>query len=316
MYDQRMYKKNKGFIKDDRRWFCAFFHTFDSKFFRFWLKTSDSHTTFRELCAFLQQSFNADQLLLTLKILANLNEIQIESFFDVEQLTLRLRALASQNKTQFEIKSIRDISARVHDQESLVFNSDASMISELLSNFDVIIKNLFFDKSKTISRCIYLMTLRIARAHTNCFDRYVQSMIVWNTRDFSIMQLSVKGLMRDYWSKRIIKGLSHENTLNKIRARKSKNVSNDNSCSELYHITDDRLNKELLNAVHRSISDCNGEQNILADLTALDLAVSLSDQKNGMSNCKYRLGAAQWSYVWSMGKCDCCLVQGVALTFT
>ena len=133
---------------------------------------------FRKLNAFLQQIFNVDQLLLILKTLTNLNEIQIESFFDVDQLLMKLNVLTSSNKTQSEIKSIRDINARALYQKNLVFNSNVSITNDLLSNFDFIIKSLFFDKSKTIFKHIHFIALKIVQTHTKFFNSYVQNMIV------------------------------------------------------------------------------------------------------------------------------------------
>ena len=125
----------------------------------------------------MQQPLHADQLLLIMQALANLDKIQIEPPFDADQLRERLRVLASPNKSQFEAKSIRDISARALDQEGLVSSSDASITGDLLPDFDFIIKSLSFDKSKTISRHIHPIALKFAQKHVKYFDSYVQSMI-------------------------------------------------------------------------------------------------------------------------------------------
>ena len=223
-----MYEANRELAKDDRRWFFVFADTFYLETLSPWAQTLDSYTLFRELGAFLQQSLDPNQLLLALRALANLDEMQLEAkqYLDVDQLILALRVSANPDKLQLQAKSISNISARSLDQQNS-FCSKVSMNNDLLSKFDSILKKLPFDKSKTISRHIHPIALSVARSNTKFFSPYVQDMLYWSSRDFNISHHSKHSRIRDYWLKRFTKGLSHQDTLNEIKVMKGRNA-NDN----------------------------------------------------------------------------------------
>ena len=211
-----MYEINRKLTKNDRRWFFVFVDTFYLKTLSFWAQTLNSYTLFRKLNVFLQQFFDFNQLLLTLKTLTNLNEMQLEvkQYFDVDQLILTLKISTNSNKLQFQIKSISDINARFFDQQNN-FCSKISMNNDLLSKFDSIFKHIHF------------IAFNVARSNEKCFNSYVQNMLYWNSRDFNINHHSKHFRIKNYWWKKFTKKLFHQNILNEIKTMKTKNA-NDN----------------------------------------------------------------------------------------
>ena len=212
----QIYERNKELVKDDRRWFCVFIDTFNIETLRPWAQTSDINALFPELSVFLQQSLDADQLLLALRASANLDRIQLEAkkSFDAAGLILALRALENPDKSTSRINAL-----------------SLSITDDLLCKFDSAIKKRSFDRSMTISRHIYPIALDVALSNTQCFSPYVQDMLYWSYRDVQKSHKSGNNLIRNYWLKRFTKGLSHQDALDEIGAMKTGHADDNSSLS-------------------------------------------------------------------------------------
>ena len=177
-----MYQQLKELEPDDRIWFCVFVDTLDSDALSSWAETSDGAQVFQELKVFVQHSLDVNLLILGLRALANLEALQPET-----QSTSAIGALSLHH-------------------------------NDRLSGFDSIIKDVSFDKSKTISKHIYPLALDAACSVRGSCVPYVQAMLGWHGLDPKPVHHSEDSSIRRYWLSRYQLGLSHQDALDKVRA--------------------------------------------------------------------------------------------------